>query len=286
MIVRVGDRVERGRAVDLVDWCPTLAPATVARAVREGRAEADGTPVAVQARQAGALHERVGCVTPAASLRPRTALAVAARSRGWSTPVDGALREARERLATVAAETATGPDPNGLTARRRLADADDEVARLRERVAEARGRVQARRDGGTGSADSDAALQDVVRDLSEVETAVAAAREKRRVARAEARAARDRLEDRLALEDDVGNLERQARAHLVERARAAYESALATVPDIDEPIAPFDAPPDAMALAVARVGDTAAPVVVACDRFADARAAARWLDAPAVRLEP
>lgn len=286
MIVQVGDRVERGRAVDLGGGCPALEPATVATAVREGRAEADGTPIAVQARQAGALHERVGCVTPDASLRPRTALAVAARSRGWSTPVDNALRDARDRLATVAAETPTGSDPDALTARRRLADADDEVARLRERVAETRGRVQAQRNGGTGAADADAALEDAVRDLSEVETAVAAAREKRRVARAEARAARDRLEDRLALEDEVGNLERRARAHLVERARDAYESALATVPDIDDPAAPFDAPPDAMALAVARVGEFAAPVVVACGRFADARAAARWLDAPTVRLEP
>ena len=44
------------------------------------------------------------------------------------------------------------------------------------------------------------------------------------------------------------------------------------------------APPDAMALAIARLARPAAPLVLACDRFADATAAARWLDAPVCRL--
>lgn len=285
MIVRVGDRAFEGGAVDLAAVGSSLDPRAVATAVREGRARRDGTVVTVEARETGALHERVGCVTPTATLQPRTALAVAARSRGWTTPVDDDLARARERLDDV--DLGDTADATGVEARRTLARAEDEVARLRERVAEARGRVQARRDQDANTADdADAALTDAVRALSEVETAAAAAREERRAARAEARAVRDRLADRLALEDEVANLERRARAHLVDRARDAYESALSSVPELDGPADPFDAPPDAAALAVARVGDLAAPVVVACGRFDTACAATRWLDAPAIRLDP
>lgn len=288
MICRVGDRTFRGRAVTVGDAAPALDPETVATAVREGRAEtADGSVVAVTARAAGPVHERAGCITPDCTLRPRTALAVAARSRGWSTPVDDALAAARARLASFDAPSDDLAATDGSPPGRRLAEADDDVARLRERVAEARGRVQARRDHDADS-DAEAArtLEDAVRDLSEAETTAAAAREERRAARAEARAARDRLAHRLRLADEVANVEREARGYLVERARAAYESALSTVPDVTAPADPFEAPPDAMALAVARVADLGAPVVVATGRFEDSRAAARWLDAPAIHLDP
>lgn len=287
MICQVGDRAFAGRAVDLPG---AIDPATVAMAVREGHATLDsGTTVAVLARTAGPLHERVGTITPETPIRPRTALAAAARSLGWTTPVDDDLARARERLAcSEPASEADDSDPAAL--RRRLAETTEEVERLRERVAETRGRVRAA-DGEAPAgeradpADHADSLAEAVADLSEVETAAAAAREDHRAARTEARAARDRLRDRLRRRDAVANLEREARAHLVDRARPCYESALATVPGVACPAAPFDGPPDAMALAVARVGDLAAPVVLACDRFADASAAARWLDAPAIRLE-
>lgn len=297
MICRAGEGTVAGRAVDLRS-CEAvedadLDPETVATAVREGAATtAEGTRVSVLARTPGPLHHRVGCVTPAVSIRPRTALAVAARSRGWTTPVDDDLVAARERLRAHRAgegDTPRDEDRPETTARRRdLAAVTADVDRLRERAAEARGRLQASDAGETTApSDGEAPLAAAIRELSEAETAAAAARERHRRARDAARDRRDRLQERLHVADEVRNLEREARAHLVGRARDAYETALGAVPggpDSTPPSDPFAAEPDAMALAVARVGDVSAPVVLAGDRFSDAGTAARWLGAPVVRL--
>lgn len=339
MICRVGEQTVAGRAVDL-RVCDAVGsdagdaaspdPETVVTAVRAGTATTcDGTRLAVVAREPGRLHRRVGCITPGRSLRPRTALAIAARSRGWATPVDDDLAGARERLqahpeartegsevagtddvraahsdaraarsdARAARSDARTDRPDALTARRReLAEVTEDVDRLREHAAAARGRIQAEDAGERTGTDrrGETPLADAIRELSEAETAAAAAREHHRRGLDAARARRDRLQQRLHLEDEVANLEREARAHLVERARGAYESALAAVPGRADgrppsdagtpPTDPFSADPDAMALAVARVGELKAPAVVACDRFPDAATAARWLGAPVVRL--
>lgn len=292
MICRVGGATYAGRAVDLGDaLVPAVAdaidPATVASAVRTGgRSPADGPTLAVDARAPGPLHDRVGCLTSDPSIRPRTALAVAARSRGWRTPVDERLAATRERLAAARIED---DHPETATYRQTLAEAEADIDRLRERAATARGRMQAgasateRSDGDDSRASP---LEDAIRDLSEAETTAAAAREKHRRARDAARSTRDTLQERLRLADEVANLEREARRHLIARARGPYEAALRSVPAVDAGAieTPFDAAPDAMALAIARLGDVVAPVVLACDRFDSAAAAARWLDAPVVRL--
>jgi hypothetical protein len=294
VICRLGEDRRTGRAVALPGW---LDPHTVARAVAGPPVDVDGRTLAVLCRSPGPVHDRVGCITPTPSIRPRTALARAARSRGWTTPVDGRLAAARERLAAHEAGAdaeAHGESHEARRHRRRLADASDEIQRLRERVATARGRVQA---GSAATADDDGAadagdespdpLAAAVRDLTEAETAAAATREAHREARAAARRDRDRLQARLRLVDEVENLERAARRHLVERGRPAYEASLAAVPGLSTvPADPFGAPPDAMALAVARVAALAAPVVVAADRFTSADAAARWLGSPVIRLAP
>lgn len=277
MIVRVGDRTVCGRAVDLE---AAVAPERVAEAVRTGSATAGDVEIEVSARSATPLHDRVGSVGPSPAIRPRTALAVATRSRGWTTPVDGRLAAARERLAEADVELA---DADLAARRRRVAEAAAQTDALRERVAEARGRVLAAAGADGESGDR---LEDAVRQLSEVETAAVAAREAHRRGRVAARGERDRLRERLRLADEVANLERRARADLVERALPAYRAALAAVPDTAAPSDPFAAAPDAMALAVARVGHLRAPVVLGCGRFPDARSASRWLRAPVVRLEP
>ncbi len=288
MICRVGDAVSVGQAADLSD---RLDPTAVARAVRGDAVAVDGTVVAVATVRPGPLHDRVGCLTPDCSIRPRTALAVAARSQGHETPVDGDLAAARAQLATH--EEAAGADdaPDPQPSRRSLADASDDVERLRERVAEARGRVQAGGDSDEVDADDTetdpaAALAAAVRDLSEVETAATAARQQHRDARSAARQTRDALQERLRLQDEVANLERTARAHLVDATRSEYEAGLAAVPGYSPSGEPFDAPPDAMALAVARVGALRAPIVLATGRFDTADAASRWLDAPVIRIAP
>ncbi|MHB9287329.1 hypothetical protein ACKVMT_09865 [Halobacteriales archaeon Cl-PHB] len=279
MICRVDDRVVRGRTGTV---SPPVAPETVATAIRQGVARRGETTVRVTCKRPHAVHQRVGCVTPEMSLRPRTALAEAGRARGLATPVDDRLAECR---ATLAAVTADRPetDGTGTVVRRDVAEAETATARLRERVAAARGRLQARREAGLDEDPAATDLAAAVGELSEVETAAAAATERHETVRRSTRETRTHLEERFRLEDEVGNLEREARRHLVARLEPAYEAALAAVPGLEGWDGPFDAPTDAMALAVARVAGFDAPVVVAGDRFDDADAAARWLGAPVLR---
>ncbi len=283
MICRVDGAVHRGRTVSL---STDVAPETVARAVREGEASAgDGTTVSVTARTPGPVHERVGCLQPGMGLRVRTALAAAARARGLGTPHDPGLERARERLAAIERDPREdGSVDRAADARERLAAARAETERLRERVAAARGRLQAREgaDLPTGPARED--LEAAARDLSEAETRAAAARQTLDRERRGTRESRDRLEERLRLEDRVANLERRARRVLVERARDAYAAAVAAVPGAPEPDDPFAVDGLTAGLAVARVAGFDAPLVVTGDRFGDARAASRWLGAPVVRV--
>jgi hypothetical protein len=276
VICTVDGTTRRGRSITLP---ARVEPRTVAHAVRQGTATEGGVTVRVHARQPHNVHERVGCLAPGMGLKIRTALAEAARARGWRTHLDSEIRACRERLSDIAVEDVSTTDE-----RERLATASAETERHRERVAEQRGELAARRDHGT---DTDAATEqfrDAVRDLSEAETSATAARQTLRRRRTEARAARDRLERRLALEDDLANLRREARGLLVERARDAYERAVTAVPGAPPRPDPFDVGPVTAALAVARVATFDAPVVLACDRFDDAEAASAWLGAPVIRV--
>lgn len=246
-------------------------PARVAAAVRAGEAIAGEPAIAVECRAPGPLHDRVGCIHSGISLRPRTALAVAGRTRGWTTAVDDEIAAVRAALA----DRPPAEVPNDGGARERIGDLEAEIERRREDVAAARGRRAA---GG------DADVEQAVRELSEVETEAAAIRATSKAERAAARSARDRLLARLRLRDRLGNLERKARRELVERARPRFVRALSGVSGADPGGKPFDAPPDAAALAIARVGDLQAPVVEASGRFETAAAAAEWLDAPVIRV--
>lgn len=277
MICCVGEAVYRGRTIPLEGVGAKL----VARAVREGEATTDdGTSVTVTARAPHAIHERVGCIHPEMGLKTRTALAAAGRARGLSTPHDQRLARLRAELADCAIER-----PETTAERRAVAAATTETDRLRERVAETRGRLAARQDGGDETAAVQATFRDAARELSEAETEATAARQDLDRKRRETRAARDALDRRMALEDDLANCRRRARETLVERLRPAYERALVTVPGGPEsvPTDPFGVDAVTAGLAVARVASLAAPVVLACDRFVDATAASAWLDAPVIR---
>ena len=254
-------------------------PCAVARAVRDGAASDDGQSIRIHARRPHPVHEQVGYIHPEMGLRVRTALARAARARGCSTRFDPEIRARRDRLTELAVEDVPMADE-----REALATVSGETERLRERVAEIRGELTARRDSDGTDADTAAKqFRDAARDLSEAETAVTAARQNLRRRRREARVARDRLERRLALEDDLANLERRARARLVDRVEAAYESAVPTVPGGPGAVTDaFEVDSVTAALAVARVAGFDAPVVLACDRFDSPRAASAWLGAPVV----
>lgn len=266
MILRVEGRTVAGGVIDLrggPDGDPD-ARAVVA-AVR-----GEPSPYGAVCPAPGDVHERAGYVHPEMGLRVRTALAAAARSRGLGAPQDEAVADLREEIAELADDE--------LPVREAAAPPDGDRERLRERVAELRGRVRALEETDQDARRARERLREAARELSEVETERVAASQ----ARAATRASRDRRERRLRLEDRAATLEREARAHLVDAVRDRYARAVrALSPESGDP---FEVDPVVAALAVLRVARVRAPVVLAVDRFADPGAAARWLDAPVVRL--
>lgn len=278
MICRVDGTVHRGRAVTVRE---AVSPDLLARAVREGQVTDGDVTVTVTARTPHDVHEYVGCLHPGCGLRVKTALASACRARGHRTPYDEQLAAARRDLAAVETQAVDTSDH-----RRDLAQARTETDRLRERVAALRGRLDARREQDLPTDEAREELQAAIRDLSDAETGVAAARQRLERERDRGREARDSLAERRRLEDNVANLERRVRAHLVERGRPAYESAVVDVPGGPDAVPgdPFDVDSLTAGLAVARVAAPDAPVVVASDRFESARAATAWLDAPVLAV--
>lgn len=291
----VAGATHTGRALDLRDrrepeaadsgaLAASLSPETVGAAVRTDGEAVDGVTVACPSP--GEVHAHVGVVDPDISLAVRTALAAAARSRGLSAPHDDDVASVQAELAALDVPGKDGdgtPSSRASRARRRLAGTDADVERLRERVATLRGRLQAARDAGRDAADVEADLAEATRALSEAETERAAAREALARAERRVREARDARERRRRLQDRVANLERAARAHLVAELRPSYEAALASLLG-GSPADPFAVDPVEGALAIGRVADLRAPVVLDCDRFASVRAAADWLGAPVIRV--
>lgn len=278
MIVRVDDTVFRGRTVTIER---DVDPDVVARAVRNGAATGERHAVAVRSQTPPPVHERVGCLHPEMGVKPKTALASAGRARGLSTRFDEELRARRRELREVSVEhVETAPQ------RASVADATAETAALREEVAETRGRLAAHRALDGDVAELEVTLESAARDLSEAETTAVAAEQTLDRQRAAARAARETLDRRMHLEDALANCRRKARAALVERLRDAFASAVAAAPGGPEtvPADPFAVDPVTAGLALARLADFDAPVVVACDRFETPDAASAWLGAPVVAL--
>lgn len=265
----VDGRAYEGRAVDL--RTTGVAGAAIARAVR-----GDALTPCVEPTARAAVYRYAGHVRPGMGLRTRTALAAAARSRGVTTPNDDAIEDLRERLAAL------DPDRPELPARVEPVD-DRRVTELREAVAAHRGRVTAaeRRPDGDPS-DARADLRETVARLSERETERTAARQARERRREVAREYRAQLEERRQVADRLANLERAARADCVDAVAGRFADALDSLPG-PTPSDPFDADPVPAALAVLRLADVDAPVVLAVDRFDSPAAAAAWLDVPVVR---
>jgi hypothetical protein len=273
MRTRFGGIERRGRAVDL-RGCD-VAASEVAAAVR------DASDDRVACRPPGRLHERVGVLHHGVSVSVQAALAAAARSRGATTDCDGGLRAVEAELASLAPANV---DLSG--ARERVAETAAAVDRLRERVARASGRVEARReDGDAGEAED--ALAEATRGLAAAETDHHAAREALERARSEARRARDDRERRLALEDRRDNLRRAARSRLAARWAGQFERALAALPVPGDPAPPgeFTGPDWAAACAVARVAAPGAPLVVGSDVFERPARASAALDATVLLVE-
>lgn len=265
----------------------------------------DESPYDVQCGETTEVHDRVGYVTPAISIKTRTALAAAGRSRDMTTPYDDALAKVEKRLTSLETEADTIPretvgsalkkspagDKKPATNDCPSSTSDLDIVRLRERVAELRGQVDALESCGEDARDERATLRETARRLSELETERVAVAEGRTTSRER----RDRLERRMRLEDRAGNLARSARAFLVDELTDAFSAGVASLstsfaPPTDEHTTsvpgenPFDADSVTAALAILRIARVRAPVVLTVDRFGDPNAATRWLDTQVVRL--
>ncbi|PSQ16969.1 hypothetical protein BRD00_09315 [Halobacteriales archaeon QS_8_69_26] len=265
-------------AVDL----PDADPAAVVDAV-EGEDEVPWSGGRIDLPEPGPLHDRLNPVEPGLSVSVRSALAAAARSRGLEAPQDDEIRRVEAELSGV------DPEPvDAERARRRAAEAGDREAELSERVAELRGRVRAREAAGLDAGDARERLSAAAGDLAETRTERLAAEQLLDRTRERARCQRDLRERRLRLEDRLGNLEREARAHLAAVLWDEFRDAVAAVPGDGRAGAnpgSFEGDPVTAALAVFRVGDPEVPAVLACGRFSDAETAAEVLDAPVIRVE-
>lgn len=270
--VRIGDTVRHGEVIDLP---ATVSPAALRDAIREGNSE----HVTVDCATPQPVHEHVGYIHTEMGIRTRTALARAGRSRALTTEYDDEIATLDVEIAALDAELAEQESQPAAEYREQIAESSRKTTELREAVEAARGRLQACRDHGL---DTDAAMADLeaaITELSERETATAAAAEQLDHARETNRTRRDRREKRLRLEDRRANLKRDARASLVDQLREEFTAAVDAVPGAS-PDDPFDAPPVLTALAVARIADLDAPVVLDCDRFDSPAAAGDWLDTP------
>lgn len=265
----VGERTYEGRAIDLAD----------------DPDESVDRDVEITCPDPGPLHEHVGVITPEYTIDLRSALAAVARSRGISAPQDDLRREARRRLAAMSL-----PEVETGEARRRLARAGDSEERLRERVAAARGRLEALRERSAPEdeiTDAQADLREATRRLSEAETERIAARQALDWERRAARRARDQRRQRLALQDRIENLDRAARKSLAEAVYDEFADAVDAVPGEgttgSEP-GTYEGDPITAGLGVARIATLDGPVVLSIRRFPDATTAARRLEVPVVRL--
>jgi len=275
MYVETDDWRREGRAVDLTE--ENVSASDVVRAIRGAE-----TGVRVDCPPPGDTHEHVARVPPETFDR-RAALAAAARALGHTAPSQSTLDTTRVELAEL-----SPPAVDVATARRRVAETGAAEDRLRERVAELRGRLQARRTTGADTTAVEAQLDEAASRLSEAETERIAAEQALERAETEARAARDHRERRFELEDRVANLERETRRELATAVWDRFRSALWAVPgDATVGASPGTYAGDGVtaALAVARIAPLDAPVVVdGCDRFDGVESAASALDAPVIYI--
>ncbi|WP_416838385.1 hypothetical protein [Haloferax sp. DFSO52] len=289
--------VREGRGIDLS--ATALDPETVVAAIRipepastsesaSGSAsESADASIRIECADPGPGHDTLARV-PVSNATPGRLLAAVGRSRGMASPVDEELDQLSTRLA---AHEVTDPDhtTNLRAARRRLADAGADEARLRERSATLRGRLAVHREAGDDDATeaTRSELVDVATELSEIETERIAAEQRLDALEREATRLRDSRDERLRLTDAIANRLREARAYFADELATEFDDARDELADLFTDAPRTDAPPaDAVAssLAAVKLADLRAPIVSMCRCFPDAETAASHLDVPVIRL--
>jgi hypothetical protein len=266
-------RTTSARAVALPD---AGVPAEGLRAAIRGDAEA---PITVDCAEPTRWWEPLA--VPTDGTAPLDRLVAAARSRGVRVPEERALAAAQRELAAHSVE-----ETDLEAARKRLAAAGAEVAELREAVATARGRLQAREDVGADTEAAEAALAEAAAELSEAETNRVAAEQAHDAAQARARRARSERDRRLRLQDRVKNRRRDVRRALVREVADPFDDAVAAVPgEASLSLSPLRVDGDAVsaAFAAVRLADLRAPVVDDSGRFRSAAGAADRLETAVIR---
>ncbi len=216
--------------------------ATAGRPRRRSRAQTGEPTVGSVSRDSGTVpkaEDETTCVT-IACVRPSTStafdrvparrslrglLAIVARERGHVASVGATIAARRRRL-----EEIDLPAVDLADARRKVASVGADIHDLRERAATIRGELTARRELEEDREAVRADLEATLTELSEAETARIAAKQDLDRARRAARHDRDRRERRLRLEDEIANLEREARRELAAAVHPAFRSTLEGLP--------------------------------------------------------
>lgn len=267
-----GDRY-RGRAIDLRNRGVTTVE--IAAAIEEN---GEASETNIHCPEPGAVHRRVGVIEDDRSYPIRAALAATARVLGHEASQADEIEAIRRKL-----DELTLPSSSTVEERRALADAGADADRIAERVATLRGKVQATE--GVESDERSETFRSAAAKLTELRTERIAAEQALERARKRAREARDRREQRLRLQDRKANLERAARRELAAAIEPSFERALAAVPGTckrGERPGTVRGDETTAALAVCRIAPLSAPVVIGCDRFETASAAAAAVNGPVV----
>ncbi|MEF8779159.1 MAG: hypothetical protein V5A46_00600 [Haloferacaceae archaeon] len=212
----------------------------------------------------------------------RRLLAAAARTRGLTTPHDGEIRRLEERL-----DSLDVPEADTAAAKRQVADASQDEAALRERIAELRGRLRTERELGKPTGETADELAAAAAKLSEASTDRIAAEQALESAEREARSVRNARNRRLKLQDRLENRRREARAFLADALAGEFEAAVDRVEPLggEESSGASDAGTQLAAVAVAELE---VPIVVDARRTGidDAGMAAELLDIDVWLCEP
>lgn len=276
MICRVGAVVRVGSALTVEQHVEAERLLDAIREHSQADGSADALSVIIDCEAPTAVHDHVGHVHTEMGVRPRTALAAAGRTRGLETPYDEEIARIEEELAAITVE-----ETDLEQRRQERADEREQRERLQEAVATTRGRLAACRERGLETAELERQLEAQIQELAETETTATATTQSHEHARERARRGRDRRERRFRLEDRLANRRRDARRWLVEALEKEFRAAVGEL--VDESLEePFDCRPVVAGLAVARVADYSAPLVLEADRFESAAAAHAYLGGPVI----
>ena len=282
MRVVVDGVVYQGDVVDLSAF--DLDGRTVVEAVRQVDGPVtDAQEVVVNCPPPGPVHDCIGLIREGMAVPIRSVLATVARSRGLNAPQDDEIASIRKQLAELEL-----PSVDLAAAQTQVAATEvSDIHRLREEVAAHRGEVQARETMGVDREPASDQLREAAGRLSDLETDKLAAEGSLRMAQERARKSRDAREHRLRLEDRVANLERQARRYLATQLHEEFVTAVDAVPGtgtVSGQPSSFEGDGVTAALAIARIAELDAPIVLACKRFKNAKDASRMLGVPVIRV--